>query len=192
MTSALTKVLAALAVVAVLGWVGPQAARAQRSYPSGSAGDTGFTWDEAFRYDPVRNPFGSREPETPRRYSPGRVASPGTYSPAAALANYYSGTPPSDFVSSDDYSYGTFAPPAPGNAARIRLIVPADAQVWFGDMATRQTGAVRNFESPALTFGKSYTYDVKVQWTENGKEMTRRRAVGVSANSSVTVDFTQQ
>jgi uncharacterized protein (TIGR03000 family) len=64
--------------------------------------------------------------------------------------------------------------------------------VWFGNAATEQSGAVRHFESPALKSGKDYTYEVKVRWTENGKEVTRTRQVDVRANSSATVDFTRE
>jgi uncharacterized protein (TIGR03000 family) len=184
--------LATLAAVAALDWLGQQQARAQRSYPDGYAGDSGFIWDEAFRYNPVTNPFGSRESERPRPSYSGRAVYPGTIPSGAAPANYYSGTPTADFVSSADYSYGAYAPSAPGNTAHICLIVPAGARVWFGNTATRQTGAMRHFESPELAPGKDYGYDVTARWTENGKEVTRTRDVGIGAGSSVTVDFTQQ
>jgi uncharacterized protein (TIGR03000 family) len=196
MTSQLTRVLAALAAVAVVGWLGPQQARAQRGYPGGYAGDTGFTWAEVLRYNPVTNTFGARGWEPSRPSYPGRAVYTGSYPSAAAAASYYADTPLSDSVSSAHYPYGAYAPgayapSAPGNTARIRLIVPAGARVWFGNTAMSQTGAVRSFESPELTPGKSYGYDLTIRWLENGKEVTRRRHVGVSANSSVTADFTQ-
>jgi uncharacterized protein (TIGR03000 family) len=105
------------------------------------------------------------------------------------------------------YSYGASAPSAPADyysgayptaaqardsKAHIRLIVPAGARVWFGNAATQQTGTVRDFDSPELTPGKDYSYEVKVRWTENGKEVTRTREVAVSAGLSATVDFTRQ
>jgi uncharacterized protein (TIGR03000 family) len=70
--------------------------------------------------------------------------------------------------------------------------VPADAKLWFDGAATRQSGAVREFESPQLKPGKEYTYDVKAQWRDaDGKEVTRTRRVDVRANANVTVDFTR-
>jgi uncharacterized protein (TIGR03000 family) len=90
--------------------------------------------------------------------------------------------------------YGVYAPPAPApdNVARVRLIVPEGAKVWFGDKETKQAGTERRFESPALTPGRAYTYDVKVQWRgADGKDVTRTRQVDVSANANVTLDFTR-
>jgi uncharacterized protein (TIGR03000 family) len=92
---------------------------------------------------------------------------------------------------SSDYYYGAYSEPARDNTARIRLIVPAGAKVWFDSAATQQTGSVRDFQSPALTPGKDYGYHITVRWTDNGQDVTRTRPVGVRAGSSVTVDFTQ-
>jgi uncharacterized protein (TIGR03000 family) len=186
--------LAAAAVLAALAWVGPQAAQAQYSYPGGYDPESGWTWDQAFRYDPVTNPFGFREPERSRPYYFGRIVYPGSYSYGAAPAGYYYGyygAPTYNFMPSADYSYGALSRPQ-DNAAHIRLIVPADAKVWFGKSATQQTGAVRWFESPELTPGKDYVYDVKATWTENGKAVTRTRQVDVRANSITAVDLTRQ
>jgi len=192
MTSQLTRALAVLAAVAALAWVGPQSARAQFSYPGGYDPQSGFTWDEAFRYNPVTNPFGSREPEPSRPYYLyGRAAYYRNYPYAATSADYYSGIPAYGFMPPADYSYGAYSQSAPDNTAHLRLVVPPDARVWFGNSATQQAGTTRQFQSPQLTPGKDYTYDVKAQWTENGKEVTQTRRVDVSANSNVTVDFTR-
>jgi len=120
-------------------------------------------------------------------YGRGRAWQP--FYPGAVGAYSY-GVPGYVPMPSADYSYGAYAPSAPDNTARIRLIVPAGARVWFGNSATQQTGSVRNFESPRLMPGKDYTYDVKATWTEDGKEVTRTRQVSVAANRDVTVDLT--
>jgi uncharacterized protein (TIGR03000 family) len=111
----------------------------------------------------------------------------------AAPANYYAGALTSGVPASADYSYGAYAPSAPAsaNTAYIRLVVPGNARVWIGGAATRKTGSVRDFESPELTPGQGYTYDVKVQWTEGGKEVTRTLRVGVSANATAVADLTR-
>ncbi len=89
------------------------------------------------------------------------------------------------------YGYGAAAS-QPDNEARIRVIVPPDAKVWFGNSATEQTGQVRFFESPPLTPGKDYTYDVKAQWRDpNGKDVTQTRQIRVHANAGSTVNFMQ-
>jgi uncharacterized protein (TIGR03000 family) len=87
---------------------------------------------------------------------------------------------------------GAPAPPGTGNTATVCVVVPEGAQLWFGDQGTKQTGSVRYFESPPLTPGRKYYYDVKARWRDaNGKEVTRTRQVAVRANAVVTVDFTQ-
>jgi uncharacterized protein (TIGR03000 family) len=194
MTNQLTKALAALAVVAVLGSVGPQSARAQRSYPSGSAGDTGFTWDQALSPGFLTNSYGPRAWASSGAASPGRALGYNTAPYPAAPANYYAGALTYGVPASAGYSYGAFSPsgPAAVNTARIRLFVPSGAKVWFGGAETRQTGLVRDFESPPLTPGKDYRYDITARWTEDGREVTRTRPVDVRANSWVAVDFTPQ
>jgi len=71
------------------------------------------------------------------------------------------------------------------------VIVPPGAKVSFGSRATQQDGSVRLFESPPLTPGREYVYDVTAQWREDGKDATQTRHVAVRANAAVTVDFTQ-
>ena len=130
-------------------------------------------------------------------YSPSYYSSPaisyGGYSYAPAFADYYyNGALTNGWTSSANYSYGAYAP-AQKNTAHIRLVVPTDAQVWFGDEATRQRGEIRHFESPALEPGHQYVYDVKVRWRDkDGQDVTRTRHLGVSANSTVIADFTRR
>jgi uncharacterized protein (TIGR03000 family) len=120
-----------------------------------------------------------------------------TYSPdyryAAVASDYYYGAPAYALMPRADYAYGAYAQAQPrDNAARIRLIVPAEARVWFDNKLTRQTGSERRFESPALTPGRDYSYDLKALWRDaNGKEVTQTRHVDVAANANVTVDFTR-
>lgn len=86
------------------------------------------------------------------------------------------------------YAYGAMAPT---NAARLNVRVPAaDAEVWVAGQPTQQRGIQREFVSPPLNPEKSYTYEVKARWTENGRTVERAREVPVSANAVATVDFT--
>jgi uncharacterized protein (TIGR03000 family) len=105
------------------------------------------------------------------------------------------------YVPFSSYAYpGTFVVPmqayaampvVPANTASIRVMVPADAKLWFDGEATKQTGSERIFESPPLTPGKAFAYDVKAQWRDqDGKEVTQTRHVVVRANGSVSVEFT--
>jgi uncharacterized protein (TIGR03000 family) len=91
--------------------------------------------------------------------------------------------------SSSGYTYGA---PASDNNAIIRVTVPPDASVSFDDHMTQQRGSMRVFSTPALTPGKTFSYDVKATWRDaNGKEITREKKVDVSANSRVEVDLTR-
>ncbi len=168
MARQLSKVLTVAAVVAFLVLVGHQPAQA-KDYPNGYDPESGWSWDRDFRYNAATNPFGYREAE--------RAA----WSYPYGSGGYYYTTPGMPLI----------AAPAPDNLARVRVVVPAGAKVWFDDHATKQTGAVRRYESPALTPGHDYSYAIKAAWTENGQDVTRTQKVDVRANSRVTVDFTR-
>jgi uncharacterized protein (TIGR03000 family) len=129
-------------------------------------------------------------------YSPSYYSGPvvpyGGYPYAARSAGYYNGAYANGVMSWPNYSYGSYSP-SQENVARIRLVVPADAQVWFGNAATKQRGETRHFESPPLSPGHQYVYDITVRWRDkDGQEVTRTRQLNVSANSTVSADFTRQ
>jgi uncharacterized protein (TIGR03000 family) len=104
------------------------------------------------------------------------------YGYAAPAAPYYDSTPAADYAPRADASDLT---------AHVTVRAPADAEVWFGGTKTRQTGAVREFESPELMAGRKYTYEVLARWTQDGKEVSRTRSIEVSAGARKTVDFTK-
>jgi uncharacterized protein (TIGR03000 family) len=87
----------------------------------------------------------------------------------------------------DPYDY---APPPPPVTAHITVRVPADAKVWFADESTTQQGAVREFESPELTRGRNYSYDIRARWREGNREVEQTRHVAVRGGEDVMVDFT--
>jgi uncharacterized protein (TIGR03000 family) len=81
---------------------------------------------------------------------------------------------------------------APGDRKiRVRLIVPADAEVWFDGTKTSETGATRDYVSPALAFGKDYSYEIRVRWIANGQPVEQTRKVSVRPGALTTVDFTK-
>ena len=75
--------------------------------------------------------------------------------------------------------------------AHVRLIVPADADVWFDDTKTSQTGGVREYVSPPLTPGRNYSYQIRVRWIAGGRPVDQTRKVAVRAGSVTTADFTK-
>src|SRR5262249_53556851 len=86
--------------------------------------------------------------------------------------------------------------PASGSVAEAKanltIIVPAaDAQIFFDDTPTSQTGTERTFGTPPLEVGKTYTYKVRVRWQENGKPVEQTRTVDMTAGGNVRVDFTR-
>ena len=56
-------------------------------------------------------------------------------------------------------------PAVPDNAVLIGVRVPANAVVWFNGDRTSQTGDFREFQTPPLTPGQEFSYDVRAQWT---------------------------
>jgi uncharacterized protein (TIGR03000 family) len=74
-------------------------------------------------------------------------------------------------------------------STHVTIKVPADAQIWFDGTQTNSTGPVREFHTPPLTPGQQYSYDVRAQWRENGREVTQVRYVQFAAGQHVHVEF---
>ena len=68
--------------------------------------------------------------------------------------------------------------------------MPADAEVWFDGEKTKQTGALRQFVSPPLAPGRSYSYAVRVRWTKDGQPVEEERRISVRAGAWSRFDFT--
>ena len=83
------------------------------------------------------------------------------------------------------------AAPAPTGLApvEIEVGVPPDAEIWFDDAKTTQTGPLRRFVSPPLAPGHDYTYEVRVRWRENGNEIAQSRRITVRAGEQVSIAF---
>jgi uncharacterized protein (TIGR03000 family) len=75
--------------------------------------------------------------------------------------------------------------------AVIEVKLPAsDADVWFEGVRTTRTGSVREFLSPPLVEGRTYTYEVMALWGEGGRDVKQTRRVRIAAGERVAVDFT--
>jgi uncharacterized protein (TIGR03000 family) len=86
------------------------------------------------------------------------------------------------------------APPALPNddMVHMRLKVPAeDAEVWFENQKTEQTGTQRDFDSPSLTPGQTYTYEVRLRWMENGRPNVQTRKLAVRPGEWLLIDLTK-
>src|SRR5260370_10501795 len=73
--------------------------------------------------------------------------------------------------------------------ASITLKVPADPEVWFNDINTKQKGKERLFVSPPRLPSYSYHYQIRTSWTENGQTVTRTREVAIRPGKHVMVEI---
>lgn len=75
-------------------------------------------------------------------------------------------------------------------SATVEVRVPADAQVWFDDTLTKQTGEARTFRTPSLPGGdKVFTYRVRARWTDKGQAVETTKEVEVRPGKLSVVDF---
>ncbi len=85
-------------------------------------------------------------------------------------------------------------PPGPGPqvgepVARFLIRVPAEATVWIEDKPTSLTGPERQFVSPPLLPGKTYLYDIRARWQENGRDVEQKQTISLQVGSDVKVRF---
>jgi len=72
----------------------------------------------------------------------------------------------------------------------VQVRLPTEfATVWFGGSKTNQSGAVREFVSPALEPGGDYVYEIRARWRESGGIVDQTRQVTVRAGQRVVVNF---
>jgi uncharacterized protein (TIGR03000 family) len=86
----------------------------------------------------------------------------------------------------------TSAAPASAQAntsANVTVNVPAGATVSFNGVKMSSTGAVRQFQSPPLTPGMKYAYEVQASWQDQGQTVTQTQWVDVAAGGNVSVRF---
>jgi|GEM_PF-1939785 len=98
-----------------------------------------------------------------------------------------------DYTNADQRSMDGSNTGRSNNAVSLRVMVPdANAKVWVEGQETRQRGTDRLFISPPLEHGKSYNYTVKVQWNQDGREVTREKTVPVQAGQQAVANFSQR
>jgi uncharacterized protein (TIGR03000 family) len=117
--------------------------------------------------------------------TPGNFNQGGYYNPSYS----YSGSGSPAYWQGDMSGYGATEGMGDPNAVHISARVPADAEIWVEGQKTSQRGPDRFFVSPPLTPGKTYTYDIKARWKQDGRDMERERHLTVRAGENYTVDF---
>jgi uncharacterized protein (TIGR03000 family) len=81
------------------------------------------------------------------------------------------------------------APAAADAPATVTVTVPVGATLTIDGQRTEQMTAVRQFISPPLAAGRTYTYNLQATYTWEGATVSRQRKIEVSAGSSVAVDM---
>ncbi len=84
------------------------------------------------------------------------------------------------------------APSAPG-LCRLEVRVPdSNAEVWINKTKTKSSGLERTFESPELTQGSEFEYELVARWVVNGEKQAESKKVTVSAGKTLLVDFREE
>lgn len=86
--------------------------------------------------------------------------------------------------------------PAPTEAAShtsaglLRVEVPADAKVYINGKLTTSTGTERQYVSYGLESGRNYSYEVRVEYTQDGKAVSETKQIALTAGSNELLAFT--
>jgi len=82
-------------------------------------------------------------------------------------------------------------PPQPAEPAQasIRVKVPADAIVFVNDRPTTSTGESRHYISRNLMAGRTYAYDLRVEYKLDGKPMVESKTVRLQGGANVDLAF---
>jgi uncharacterized protein (TIGR03000 family) len=78
-----------------------------------------------------------------------------------------------------------------GAPAKVVVKVPEGARLTIDGEASPGSGTVRTFETPPLPAGKSYAYEIKVEYRRGGKPVTVKRTVRLEAGKTVNLDLTR-
>ena len=82
-------------------------------------------------------------------------------------------------------------PVATEYSAHINVKVPDGATVWFDGKKTFQGGTERNFVTPPLDTGKTFSYDLQAAWPQGNRLITQTRKIEITAGGHTDVDFTK-
>jgi uncharacterized protein (TIGR03000 family) len=78
----------------------------------------------------------------------------------------------------------------PGSPARVRVKLPADADLFVDGVRVPMTSEVRSFQTPKLEAGRSYYYTLKADVVRAGRTVSASKRVTVEAGQEATVEFT--
>jgi len=194
-----------LAIACMLG--GANQAMAQRYRGYGRAGvSRSYGWGGGGYYSGWRSPYyrnyyGSYNRPYYNTYRPNYYGSGyypyysgyTTYPYYNSYSSYYpyynsypSYAPLTTYV--DPYTANNTTTVVSNNRASVEVTVPvANAQVWFDNSLTTQTGTDRWFQTPPLS--SASTYHLRARWQQNGRTITQDKNVTVAPNQTAVVHF---
>lgn len=73
--------------------------------------------------------------------------------------------------------------------ASLTVSVPADARVYINGRATSSTGTMRQYASPNLSQGKTYTYEVRAEANRGGQVVKQTETVQLRAGETRNLAF---
>ena len=139
----------------------------------------------------VRVSVGSRPNYYGNRYYYGGRAYNNYYGPRLALD--VARPVPGDFTNatSNPVDDASIQPdPASDSTALLTILVPTpDAELIFDGVPANERGPEREFRTPAIEKGQSFSYELKTRWIENGREVERAKKVSFKAGDTILVDL---
>jgi uncharacterized protein (TIGR03000 family) len=73
--------------------------------------------------------------------------------------------------------------------ALLNVNVPAEAKIFVNGTATTSTGSDRQFVSRGLTAGNRYAYEVRAEYTKDGKAVNETKTVTLGPGQMVNLAF---
>jgi uncharacterized protein (TIGR03000 family) len=73
--------------------------------------------------------------------------------------------------------------------AHVTIQLPPDGEVTIQGTRLNATGPIRHFDSPPLTAGTEYAYDVEATWKENGQEIKQSQRIDIAPGARTEVIF---
>lgn len=129
----------------------------------------------------------------PKGYAPniavpavvGSYVLPTVAAPVVASPGILSG----DAVAPLSYYYGAANTVSSPSSTSIILRLPSNAEVWIQGKKMDEKGTERLFNLPSLNSGKTYDYEVRVSWPENGQTVSRTSHLNVRFGDQQSITY---
>jgi uncharacterized protein (TIGR03000 family) len=80
-------------------------------------------------------------------------------------------------------------PAQPPKVATLDIFVPAEAELWFDNYKSSQTGAIRSFVTPPLPHGQEYAYQLRMR--RSGGEWSCVLTIRAGEHKNITLPIKQ-